>query len=190
MKYQNLEGIRFGRLVAVSCASSNSNGCAQWLCKCDCGKYKTTIASRLKLGTTKSCGCYQLEVSRSIRTTHGESLRTDSCTSEYVAWHSMRQRCRDKNHKFYRHYGGRGIAVCDRWISSYENFLADMGRKPTPNHSLDRINNGAIIRQKTADGRPAQNSPLISATIVLLPSKMFQKPSWNGLINTIFPGQL
>jgi hypothetical protein len=59
---------------------------------------------------------------------------------EYVAWQSMRQRCRDKNHKSYDRYGGRGIKICARW-RRYENFLADMGRKPSPLHTLDRIDN-------------------------------------------------
>jgi hypothetical protein len=52
----------------------------------------------------------------------------------------MRRRCRAKNRWSYKYYGGRGIKICERW-SSYENFLADMGRKPSPAHSLDRINN-------------------------------------------------
>jgi len=68
--------------------------------------------------------------------THGLSE-----TPEYHSWESMKQRCLNPNHKHYSNYGGRGIAVCDRWLNSSENFLADMGTKPTPKHSLDRINN-------------------------------------------------
>lgn len=60
---------------------------------------------------------------------------------EYRAWHSMKDRCSRENHKQYRHYGGRGIAVCDRWNESYENFLNDMGERPSDDHSLDRIDN-------------------------------------------------
>jgi len=63
-----------------------------------------------------------------------------SRTPEYRAWHNMKDRCFNLNHKYYSHYGGRGITVCDRWLN-LENFLADMGSRPTAKHSLDRIDN-------------------------------------------------
>ena len=62
-------------------------------------------------------------------------------TPEYDAWDGMKQRCFNPNHKRYSYYGARGITVCDRWKNSFENFLADMGSKPTPKHSIDRVNN-------------------------------------------------
>ena len=61
-------------------------------------------------------------------------------TSEYKAWKSMKNRCFNPNYQYYSHYGGRGIKVCDRWLNS-DNFLADMGTKPSPKHSIDRIDN-------------------------------------------------
>ncbi|MFB3910461.1 MAG: hypothetical protein ACE15D_18885 [Candidatus Eisenbacteria bacterium] len=67
---------------------------------------------------------------------HGESY-----SLEYRAWQQMRLRCRDPRHAAYPNYGGRGITVCDRWFGSVENFIADMGRKPSSSHELDRINN-------------------------------------------------
>jgi len=63
-----------------------------------------------------------------------------SRTPEYDAWSHMKKRCFNLNHKAYSNYGGRGITVCDRWLD-LENFLTDMGTKPSPKHSLDRINN-------------------------------------------------
>ena len=69
------------------------------------------------------------------KTTHGMSR-----TPEYNAWSHMKDRCFNPNNKNYLDYGGRGIAVCDRWLN-LENFLADMGTKPSPKHSLDRIDN-------------------------------------------------
>jgi hypothetical protein len=60
--------------------------------------------------------------------------------AEYRTWISMRRRCRDKNHKSYRHYGGRGIEVCARW-SSFESFIKDMGPRPSDKHTIDRIDN-------------------------------------------------
>lgn len=59
----------------------------------------------------------------------------------YATWCQMRYRCQNANHIYYKHYGGRGIKVCDRWLESFANFVADMGDKPTPQHTLDRINN-------------------------------------------------
>lgn len=62
-------------------------------------------------------------------------------TAEYRAWHGMKTRCTNPNRPDWKNHGGRGITVCDRWSSSFENFLADMGPKPSPRHSIDRINN-------------------------------------------------
>jgi len=64
-------------------------------------------------------------------------------TPEYLAWHNMRRRCYEKTCKSYADYGGRGITVCDRWRDSFENFIDDMGQKPTKTHSIDRINNNS-----------------------------------------------
>jgi len=74
--------------------------------------------------------------------THGLSK-----TPEYKAWYSMKQRCFNPNYQYYSHYGGRGIAVCDRWLNS-KHFLADMGSRPTAKHSLDRIDNNADYSPK------------------------------------------
>ena len=72
---------------------------------------------------------------------HGDSVRNDGKrTSEYMAWQGMLSRCRNPNYRQYADYGGRGISVCDRWLI-YENFLADVGRKPSPDLTIDRINN-------------------------------------------------
>jgi len=69
-------------------------------------------------------------------TTHGMTNST-----EFVSWHGMKDRCYNLKSTSYRRYGGRGISVCDRWLNSFENFYTDMGPKPTPEHSIDRIDN-------------------------------------------------
>lgn len=74
------------------------------------------------------------------RTTHGET-REGRWTPEYMAWSGMINRCYVESSGPYSRYGGRGITVCDRWRFSLENFLADMGRKPSAHHSLDRRGN-------------------------------------------------
>lgn len=70
---------------------------------------------------------------------HGNATRV-GISQEYRAWAEMLKRCRNKRLKVFPHYGGRGIAVCDRWLS-FDNFLADVGVKPSPEHELDRIDN-------------------------------------------------
>ena len=69
-----------------------------------------------------------------------------SRTPEYYAWQHMKDRCFNSNYKQYLYYGGRGITVCDRWKNSFENFLADMGSRPAPKHSIDRIDNNGDYR--------------------------------------------
>lgn len=109
-------------------------------CVCRCGKEKEIQFSSIKNGQIKSCGCYSAEKAsermKTVQKTHGLTS-----TSEYNTWCSMKKRCGQKNHKQYKHYGGRGIFVCDRWINSFENFIEDMGFKPSKEYSLDRKNN-------------------------------------------------
>lgn len=112
--------------------------------QCSCGNKKVLRRGKVRSGKTKSCGCLQNEnrvIMGKNRKSHGESK---PATPEYLAWFSMKRRCINKNHKGWKNYGGRGIYVCDRWKHSYENFLADVGRRPSPHHSLDRINNDGI----------------------------------------------
>jgi hypothetical protein len=74
-----------------------------------------------------------------IHLKHGEAIKGKE-TTEYNSWRKMRERCCDPKNNRWEYYGGKGINVCERWINSYENFLKDMGRKPTPKHTLGRIN--------------------------------------------------
>lgn len=109
-------------------------------CKCKCGTEKDFQFSSVKNGLIKSCGCYSAEkVSERMKVlakTHGLSL-----TSEYNTWSGMKKRCYQESNKQYKNYGGRGIFVCDRWLNSFENFIEDMGVKPSKEYSLDRKNN-------------------------------------------------
>ena len=73
---------------------------------------------------------------------HGEAKSgTKQPSSEYTAWDRMIQRCENPKHHAYHNYGGRGISICKKWRNSYEAFLADVGRRPSSKHSLDRIKN-------------------------------------------------
>lgn len=98
-------------------------------CLCECGNITLPFYHSVKIGKTKSCGCLDGEY-------HGMTG-----SSEYHSWSAMRQRCYNKNYRAFKDYGGRGITVCHRWQSSFNNFLNDMGKKPSEEYSLDRINN-------------------------------------------------
>lgn len=121
-------GRRFGRLTVVS--SAGRDGCCAllWRCICACGNTKVVAGYNLGRGDTKSCGCLRAK-------------RHDYGAAEYLAWTSMLNRCGNPKQRSYPDYGGRGIKVCRRWVKSYANFLADMGRRPSVGLSLDRIDN-------------------------------------------------
>lgn len=101
-------------------------------CLCDCGIESIKYYDSIRWHKTKSCGC----LSKKVGETHG--LHN---SSEYGSWDGMKRRCYNKACKDYIRYGGRGIIVCDRWKDSFENFIEDMGFKPTLKHTLDRIDN-------------------------------------------------
>jgi len=133
---KDLTGRRFGRLVAISTESSNKQGNRLWLCQCDCGRQVVVASNNLSCGQTQSCGCRKLDISTNRLTRHG-LLRT----AEYRAWHHAKQRCGNPRDKQYDDYGGRGIRMCDRWRGDFVAFIAEMGMKPSPAHSIDRIDN-------------------------------------------------
>lgn len=142
---KNLTGKTFGRLTVQSYQGVQSNGHAEWLCICSCGNSKITTGGKLLGGRVRSCGCLEKESRGKAWRTHGLSR-----TPEHWAWFSMKQRCLNPKVHNYSDYGGRGIKVCDEWKDSFENFYRDMGKKPTPQHSLDRIDvNGPYDRQNT-----------------------------------------
>ena len=130
---KDLTAIRFGRLLVVRLVAERTRDRgARWECLCDCGTIKVVAAHALKTAHAVSCGCYNREKGR----THGRSK-----TPEYRVWRSIFQRCFNPKCKGYPQYGGRGIAVCNRWRESFENFYADMGSRPSPQHSIDRVDN-------------------------------------------------
>lgn len=129
-------GTMFGNLKASDVTKNGPPGKLYIYCFCICGGAKFVRQDHLKSGRTKSCGC--LILGREVQ--HGEA-RKHAKTPEYTAWVNMRERCFNVNLKSYKNYGGRGIKVCARWRASFADFLASMGKKPTPQHSLERKDN-------------------------------------------------
>lgn len=142
-KWLDIAGKVFGRLTVLKDAGSDKNGTRLWMCECICGVTKVISGNSLRKGNTKSCGCFHSEQILKSITTHGQAGVKNKRTSEYCIWTEMKYRCVNPNHKYYKNYGGRGIKVCERWLgeNGFSNFLYDMGKKPSKNHSIDRFPN-------------------------------------------------
>lgn len=106
-----------------------------WNCLCECGKSTVVPTEKLNSGHTRSCGCLQRERTSKAKRTHGLAR-----TNIYSRWTKIISRCTKTSDAAYDSYGGRGIAVCDRWLS-FENFLEDMGMPPFPKASIERVDN-------------------------------------------------
>ena len=133
----DLTGKKFDRLLVLSAEkSSNSKRNIVWKCVCDCGKETAATGSDLRVGHKRSCGCLHLDALIESHTKHGHA-KAGQLSPTYISWASMHTRCSNQNARNFKHYGGRGISVCERW-KSFDNFLSDMGERPS-GKSLDRI---------------------------------------------------
>lgn len=156
---------KYGRLLVLEQAEENST----WVCLCDCGNVLLISDELLGLEGAKPCACpgkqqkpYKQQrqshkspkpqkapekKARRQKTKHVKSYekhgqsRKSNRTPEYTAWTGIKQRCYNPKHGRFADYGGRGIKMCDRWHNSFISFLSDMGTKPGPEYSLDRIDN-------------------------------------------------
>ena len=138
-KALDLKGERFARLVVVERHSQNTKaGKARWICNCDCGRLTVVTGNDLTSGNTQSCGCYHNE----IVTMLGKNGATHkmSKTRPYRIWVGMIQRCNNAEDVHFVAYGGRGITICDKWLT-FQGFWEDMGPTYQNGLSIDRINN-------------------------------------------------
>ena len=109
----DLTGQRFSRLLVIERAGSNDDRKAMWRCRCDCGNEHIAVGKGLRNGNTKSCGCHRTrEVRSRLRQVHGGSY-----TRLHAIWKGMLARCRNPNRNRFKYYGGRGITVCDEWLT-------------------------------------------------------------------------
>lgn len=131
---KDLTGQVFGQLTVVGRNPENTV-CKRprWDCLCSCGNSHTVSGACLRKGNTRSCGCYQKEHPSRLR--HGMSNAL-----EYDIWLKMKARCSNPQDKSYPRYGGRGISYSPAW-ESFDVFIADMGKRPTNRHTLERVDN-------------------------------------------------
>lgn len=139
-RFKDLTGQTFGRWSVVSFSGMVGTEGAHWNCRCECGTERPVRSLNLRYGKTHSCGCYNSDLTTDRNFRHGYATRAHK-TPEYETWERMRGRCLCETNPRFHYYGGRGITICARWMESFEEFLADMGPKPSPNHSIDRIDN-------------------------------------------------
>lgn len=157
LKIENMVGKKYSRLLVISFGGvrfqlsknrSKPQKIEFVLCKCDCGNEVSISKYAVARGFSKSCGCLKREVSiqngsKALRRIAGWNKSHGDASNrkvEYSLWAAMKQRCLNPNDKRFSDYGGRGITVCERWLK-YENFLADMGRRPEPHLTLERKDN-------------------------------------------------
>ena len=133
----DLTGQRFGRLIVLDRYTTGVGRKTRlfWNCLCDCGNKTSVRSDALKAGTM-SCGCLGAERRKKACTKHGNSL-----SPEYNTWRNIKQRCSNPKRKCAEHYVGKGIRVCDRWLHSFENFISDMGNRPSDIHTIERRQN-------------------------------------------------
>lgn len=135
----DLTGEKFGRLTVIERAPNQKNYQTRWVCRCDCGKEVLVARGNLRSGHTKSCGCFSVETVVKRSKTHGESK-----TRLYRVWNSMLRRCETPTANVYKHYGGRGISVCDEWhdYPTFKKWMFDNGyleNAPRGVCTVDRI---------------------------------------------------
>jgi hypothetical protein len=163
-----LQGRKFGMLEVIERAGSR-RGRALWLCRCGCGRETRVTTDKLTGANTRSCGCQVGGV------THGQTRKARSPT--YRSWQAMIARCTQPSNPAYEYYKARGITVCKRW-RKFENFLADLGERPSLAYTLDRYpdNDGSYrpgncrwaTRQQQANNRRTNAMFVYRGTAVTL----------------------
>lgn len=164
----DLTGQKFGRLTALAVVGKRG-GKRVWLCRCDCGTESRVAVNHLRSGASQSCGCRQREHQQLVFpiSRRAGQLRGGITTHPlYMTWRHMIERCTDPASKDFKYYGGRGIRVCERWMS-FAEFIADVGDRPGPEFSLDRYPNNdghyepgnvrwATMAQQSQNKRPRE----------------------------------
>ena len=128
---KNLTGQNFGRLTVLAEVAPY-----KWRCLCACGTEKIIYGYSLLNKDTTSCGCYRTEKTIQRSWKHGGRH-----LPEYNCWNVARDRCFNPGNTAFKNYGGRGITMCDEWKKSFKAFFRDMGPRPRPELTIERIDN-------------------------------------------------
>lgn len=136
-----MTGLRFGRLIIRGRSGATHDRKATWFAGCDCGNTCEVSGKDVRTGHTRSCGCLEAESKKVACLKHGQA-KGSARSREYRIWAGMIQRCTNSKLKCWPDYGGRGITVCERWLTSFESFYADMGVCPEK-FTIERQNNDA-----------------------------------------------
>lgn len=180
--------IRFGRLLVLYRTEAD-----WWMCLCKCRKFAKIHGPKLRNGHSKSCGC--LKVERIIKPGKSRGIHGLSRTSEYCSWLQMKGRCYNKDFPNYHNYGGRGITICQRWLASFENFLQDVGTKPSSTHTIDRIDNNGNYepgncKWSTKTEQVLNNRRTVMATIGGVTKPLYQWAIERGLNPHVVRGRV
>jgi hypothetical protein len=135
--YRDMIGLQVGELLVIRHSHRHKRH-HMWVCKCSCGKETTVAVGNLNKQTTKSCGCKNIERSKK----NGKHFFTHGHWNHplYNTYKSMCERCDDPKNISYKYYGAKGITVCKEW-RNFEQFLQDIGPKPTKFHTIERKDN-------------------------------------------------
>jgi hypothetical protein len=128
-------GNHYGQLEVLGKGGRDHRKAVLWECRCSCGNLTYVTGSHLRTGNTTSCGCYKVKVAKEVHKTHGLSK-----DSRYLTWVDIHRNCNNPKSKGYKYLGKYGIKVCSRW-DSFENFIEDMGSRPSDKHCLLRKDN-------------------------------------------------
>lgn len=140
MRAAAIPGDRFGRFTLIACVGKSPRGAAVWEMRCDCGTMRTQRVDNVRNGHVKSCGCLKQEMN-DARTAASSTHHKGTSTPEYAAWAAARRRSFDPGIKDVAHYSGRGITMHPLFVESFDAFLTEVGRRPSMEHTLDRIDN-------------------------------------------------
>ena len=174
----DITGNRYGRLTVLH-RSDHVNKAGKrthWVCLCDCKTVTSVCRSSLVRGATKSCGCFRREFITKAKHIHGLSQ-----TPLHGLWRGMIERCHGSGGSSFSNYGGRGIQVCDRWRYSFLSFLSDMGERPGPEYSIDRINNSGHYSPENCRWvtRLAQSNNRRSNVVITYEGKTMTAAQWS-----------
>lgn len=174
-------GAPFGlwTVMAACPRFKGQRGQARYICKCKCGTIRELPSQALREGTSKTCGCQRAEQTRNLHRRHGMTK-----TPEWYAWQHMRRRCYDPKDRSYTDYGGRGITVSERWLR-FENFFADMGKRPSPSHSIERKDNNGNYEKSNCKWatRSEQNNNKRSNVVISHAGLTMNVTQWAAHLN-------